>query len=136
MTRRQISRSVRSMPTDVEVIGTYEVPTAENALLIEVAAAVAPSELDVGAFTQEEPGQPRENWQAPWMEQWLDESGENILTEPFDAPPENLTTSRLVFFLHYVALDRPLVTPAGEVPLPAPLQLPSRLQAVEYDPVD
>jgi hypothetical protein len=70
------------------------------------------------------------------MEQWLDENGENIVTEPFDPPPENVAASRLVFFLHYVALDRPLITPAGEVPLPPPVQLPSRLEGVEYDPVD
>ena len=124
------------MPSDVEVVGAYEVPGAENALLIEVAAAVPPAVLDVGAFTQEEPGQPRDNWQVPWMEQWLDESGEKIVTEPFDPPPENLATSRLVFFLHYVALDRPLITPEGEVPVPSPSPLPSRLHAVEYDPVD
>ena len=123
------------MPAGVEIVGVYEVPSAPEALLIEVAASVPPDELDVGGVTQEEPGRPRDNWQAPWMEQWLDESGANIVSEPFDAP-DNMATSRLVFFLHYVALDRPLVTPTGDVPLPSPVALPSRLAAVEYDPVD
>jgi hypothetical protein len=124
------------MPSAVEVIGVYEVPSARDALLIEIAAAAPPADLDVGAFTQEEPGQPRDNWQAPWMEQWLDESGESIVSEPFDAPPDDIATSRLVFFLHYVALDRPLITPTGEVPLRDPVALPPRLSAVEYGPVD
>jgi hypothetical protein len=124
------------MPSKVEVIGTYEAPNAPDALLIEIAAAVPPNELDMGAFTQEAPGQPRDNWQAPWMEQWLDDSGENIVTEPFGAPPADMATSRVVFFLHYVALDGPLITPAGEVPLPPPTAVPPRLEAVEYEPVD
>jgi hypothetical protein len=123
------------MPS-VDVVWVYQVPSAPDALLIEVAAPVPPDELDLGGFTQEVPEQPRENWQAPWMEQWLDESGENFFGEPFDAPPEGMTTSRLVFYLHYVARDRPLLTPTGDVPLPSPVALPPRLSAVEYEPVD
>ena len=124
------------MPSPIEVVGVYDVPDAPDALLIEVASQDAPDELDVGEFTQEEPGQPRENWQAPWMEQWLDVSGDNIASEPFEPPPDDLASSRLVFFLHYVALDRPLLTPAGPVPLPAKTDLPQRLAGVEYEPVD
>lgn len=124
------------MPSSLEVVGVYDVPGAPDALLIEVIAQDSPEELDVGAFTQEEPGQPEDNWQAPWMEQWLDESGENIVSEPFDPPPDSLTSSRLVFFLHHVALDRPLLTPAGPVALPAKTDLPPRLAGVEYEPVD
>ena len=70
------------------------------------------------------------------MEQWLDESGENIVSEPFDPPPDNLASSRLVFFLHHVALERPLLTHAGPVALPAKADLPPRLAGVEYEPVD
>ena len=82
-----------------------------DALLIEVAAGGAPSELDLGGFTQEEPGRPRDDWQVPWMEQWLDESG-------------------------YVAPNRPLITPAGPIELPQPAPLPARLAGVQYEPVD
>jgi hypothetical protein len=114
----------------------YDVPSAPEALLIEVVAAIPPGELGVSAFTQEEPGRPRDDWQAPWMEQGLDERGENVVSEPFDAPPDDVATSRLVFFLHYVALDRPLITPTGEVPLSSPVAMPPRLAAVEYAPVD
>jgi hypothetical protein len=124
------------MTSRIEVVGVYEIPDAPHAVLIEIAVDTRPDDLDLGAFTQEEPGQPRENWQAPWMEQWLNESGERIVSEPFDPPPDNLTSSRVVFFLHYVSFDRPLITPAGEVALPAKAPLPPRLSAVEYEPVD
>jgi hypothetical protein len=124
------------MTNPVEVVGVYEVPDAPDALLIEVVAAELPKELDLGGFTQEDPGQPVDNWQVPWMEQWLDETGEHIVGEPFDPPPDDLASSRVVFFLHFVALDRPLMTPTGSVVLPKPAPLPSRLAGVEYEPVD
>lgn len=124
------------MPSEIAVVGVYELPDAPDALLIEVASPDSPDDLDVAAFTQEEPGQPEDNWQVPWMEQWLDPSGDSIVSEPFDPPPDNLASSRLVFFLHYVVLDRPLRTPAGPIALPAPTDLPPRLAGIEYEPVD
>ncbi len=120
----------------IEVVGVYVVPDAADARLVEVVADLPPHDLDLGLFTQEEPSQPRENWQAPWMEQWLDETGERVLTEPFDSPPEGLDKSRVVFFLHYLSPDRPLITPEGEVPLPPPSLMPARLSDVEYEAVD
>ena len=87
------------MAAAIEVVGVYEVPDAPGALLIEVATDDPPDALDLGEFTQEEPEQPRENWPSPWMEQWLDEAGESIVSEPFDPPPGSLASIRLVFFL-------------------------------------
>ena len=55
------------MADAVEVVGVYEVPDAPDAHLIELRSPTPPEDLDVGEFTQEEPGQPRENWQTPWM---------------------------------------------------------------------
>src|SRR4051794_186668 len=103
------------MAEGVEVVGVYEIPGAPDAHLIEVRSAVPPEQLDLAAFTQEEPGQSREDWQAPWMERWLDPSGERVLTEEFDPPPDGLAESRLVFFLHFLSFDRPLLTPTGAV---------------------
>ena len=125
-----------AMADSVEVVGVYEVPDAPDAHLVEVRSATPPDALDVGEFTQEQPEQPHEDWQAPWMERWLDPSGEQVLTEEFDPPPDGLSESRLVFFLHDLSFDRPLLTPAGPVELPAPTPAPSRLAGVGYEPVD
>jgi len=124
------------MSGSIEVVGVYEVPDASDAVLIEIVAEDPPRAVNVGAFTQEEPGQPDGSWQVPWMERWLHESGQEIASEPFEPPPDHLTTSRLVFFLHHVTPDRPLLTPAGPVALPPKTRLPSRLAGVEYEPVD
>jgi hypothetical protein len=40
--------------------------------LIGVRSATAPTDLDFGAFNAEEPRRAQENWQAPWMERWLE----------------------------------------------------------------
>lgn len=124
------------MTDAVEVVGVYEVPSAPDGHLVEVRSPSPPDSLDIGGFTQEEPGQPRESWQAPWIERWLDPSGEQVLTEEFDPPPAWLSESRLVFFLHYLAFDRPLLTPSGPVELPMPTAVPQRLVGVAYEPVD
>jgi hypothetical protein len=124
------------MSDEVGVVGVYELPDVPDAHLVEVRSATPPDELEIGAFTQEEPGQPREDWQAPWMERWLDPSGERLLTEEFDPPPDGLSESRLVFFLHFLSFDRPLLTPTGPVDLPNATALPERLAGVGYEPVD
>ena len=120
---------------EVEVVGVYEVSDAADAHLIEVRSSMPPEELDIGGFTQEEPGRPRADWQVPWMEHWLDPSGTQVLTDGFDPPPDGLSTSRLAFFMHFLGLDRPLLTPAGPLELPSPVPLPERLASVRYEPV-
>jgi hypothetical protein len=124
------------MDGSVEVVGVYEMPNAPHAHLVEVRSPTPPEDLDLGEFTQEEPGQPRDNWQAPWMERWLDPTGELVLTEEFDPPPGGLSESRLVFFLHHLSFDWPLLTPSGSLELPAPTAAPPRLAGVGYEPVD
>jgi hypothetical protein len=60
--------------------------------LSKFVSATPPDELDVGGFTQEEPG--------------------------------------------FLAFDRPLLTPAGQVELPKPTPAPIRLAGLAYEPVD
>jgi hypothetical protein len=127
---------VRAVPGSVVVVGVYEVAGGADAHLLELVAEVPPDEFDLGAVTQEEPGQPQENWQAPWLERYLDPSGERVLTEPFDEPPAGLATTRVVFFLHLLSFERPLLTPGGPVELVPARPVPDRLASVEYEPVD
>jgi hypothetical protein len=41
---------------------------------------------------------------------------------------------RLAFFFHYLRLEGPLVTPAGQLGLPPPSARPARLATLEYEP--
>jgi hypothetical protein len=112
----------------VEVLGVYAVPEArEPCQLIEVAVTDA-FEFDVGDFTQETPGQPRDNWQVPWDERFLNGAGD--AEDPTAGAQGNV---RLAFFFHDLDPARPLITPFGTVPLPEPTERPARLQWLQYE---
>ena len=129
----------------VEIIGVYRLEKdaiseydelmnpekAENALIIELIVKKPPSEYDLGDFTQPT-DLPRDSWQVPYAEYYFDRAGESVLSEmepPQDSGPE----SRIVFFMHYLDLSRPLQTPFGDVPLKQPTDMPARLKGkIEY----
>jgi hypothetical protein len=58
------------------------------------------------------------NWQAPYDERVVSET---------DA------RARVVFFFHYLDLNKPLLTPTGALALPAPKKMPARLKAIMYE---
>ena len=116
----------------VEILGVYPVDAPEPCHLIEVMVLDHQGPIDIGKFTQQIPGRPQENWQAPWDERVLDASGELVLLDPF---PSNINAEgavRLVFFFHYLSFDRPLITPAGNITVPEPRNRPTRLAVIEY----
>lgn len=91
----------------------HPVPEApEPCHLIEL--RVTGPDFDVGEVTQAENGVPRESWQAPWDEQFLD-------------------PDRVVFFFHHLDPSRPLSTPSGAVDLPPESPRPSHLEGLEYE---
>jgi hypothetical protein len=118
----------------VSVVGVYPV---ESCHLVEVLIRHHTGILDIGGFTQEVPGQPRGNWQAPWDERVLDSDGTKDIAGRF---PRNIvadgTPLRVAFFLHFVDFKTPLITPAGAVDLPDPEPRPQRLAFLDYDAPD
>ena len=71
--------------------------------------------LNWGEVTQAAPGQPPRNWQVAYDEQPLDRD-----------------RHRWAFFIHYLDLNAPLLTPFGPVRLPAPTPRPPHLAHVMY----
>lgn len=118
----------------VEVIGVYPVKAPEPCHLIELVVADAKSDFDVGKITQAVDGRPRDNWQVPWDEHFLNEKGEALFNSSAPSEVPASSTFRLVFFLHYLNINKPLITPYGPVPLPKPSNKPSRLSFVVYEP--
>jgi hypothetical protein len=106
-----------------EDLGAEERQSAEDevrshfAALFLIEAEITPpaADFDWSGVTQEVPGEPRSSWQVPYDERQLTESG------------------RWAFFFHRLDLERPLLTPAGPVTLPAPSPAPQRLRTVEYE---
>ena len=120
----------------IKVIGVYPIETDEPVHLIEVSVLGAQGIFKVGDITQEIADQPRDNWQAPYMEQILSASGDEVLAVDYEAskqPELWRGDMRLAFFFHYLDFERPLQTPFGEVQLPAESELPERLAMMEYE---
>jgi hypothetical protein len=117
----------------VTVLGIHPIDEAPDPChLVEIQLDGDPGErLDLRAVTQEaEP--PGTSWQTPSGEHRLDPTGSS--GRPLDdddaaalAPP-----ARAAFFFHYLRLDRPLLTPAGPLQLPAPTPRPARLRWLRY----
>ena len=99
----------------MKIIGVHPILAPQLCHLIEVDIGEHSEPIDWGAVTQEDPGQPRANWQVAYDEMALNDEGK-----------------RWVFFFHYLDFSRLLTTPAGLLELPAPTPLPDYLKPVQY----
>ena len=123
----------------IKIIGVYPIKAREPVHLIEVQVNDSPGKFDLSKFTQEVPNVDPSNWQAPWDECILDETGEQVIADWYVAqrkPELWVGTVRMTFFFHYLDLSRPLQTPFGETNLPASSEKPGRLSAIKYTPPD
>ena len=84
--------------------------------LLEIEVEPEEVEIDWSAITQSIDDQPRDNWQVPWDERRVGDSG-----------------NRWAFFLHHVQPQRPLMTPLGDRKLPDPTPIPRHLEHIVYD---
>jgi hypothetical protein len=117
----------------IVIIGVYPVGVSEPCHLVELLISNHNGTIDIANFTQESPGQPKTNWQVPWDERVLDAAGEKDVLGQF--PNEIVADGdlRVVFFFHYLDLDRPLITPVGRIPLPVLTDRPDRLNFLQYE---
>lgn len=100
----------------IKIMGVHPVVAPQPCHLIELEIGEQSAPFDWGAVTQDDPAQPRANWQVAYDEAPLNDEG-----------------TRWAFFMHYLDFSRPLLTPAGSLELPAPTPLPDRLKHVKYD---
>jgi len=121
----------------IAVVGVYPVDEArEPCHLIELLIEGACDGLRMAEFTQEVPGQPRDNRQVPWDEYVLSADGTSGELVSFPGPLNVVESARVAFFFHYLDLSEALQTPAGPTVLPEPTRCPSRLAFIKYEPPD
>jgi hypothetical protein len=106
------------MATHAKVIGVHAVEADEPVHLIELLVEGAVDCFDIGEVTQETPGQPKSNWQAPYDDRILEESKQSL---------------RIAFFFHYLDFERPLLTPAGPLSVPPATKAPVHLIDITYE---
>lgn len=102
--------------TTMRIIGIYPVAASERCHLIEVELDNFSERFEWEKVTQEDPSQPRANWQVAYDETHLYENG-----------------MRWAFFFHYLDFSRPLITPSGPLELPRPTALPGHLAYLKYE---
>jgi len=117
----------------IKVVGVYPVEAPEPCHLLELVFDSVDDAIDFMEFTQQVRHRPRDSWQVPWDERFLDVTGEREI-DP-DAPDVQPAVDRfrVVFFFHYLDHGRPLLSPAGPLSLPEPTVRPQRLAFVHYE---
>jgi hypothetical protein len=117
----------------VKIIGVYPVQESEEPChLIELLLKNYTGPVSMVDFTQRVPAQPKANWQVPYDEYLLNESGDAGKPVPFPHPIQVIDEQRIAFFFHYLELTDPLQTPFGDVSLPMPSPYPHRLTFIKY----
>ena len=114
----------------IVLIGHYFVSEDTDASLIELIIEKKANEINVGEFTQEIKNTPRKNWQAPFAEKYLDADGKSILGDDLDLPKVLTDTTRIIFFIYFLATDKPLVTPFGDLQLTQKIEAPKRVKEI------
>lgn len=119
----------------VEIIGVYPVREFRGLSLVEVQVDAPYTEIDVEQFVQPEPDLLPDEWPHAHDVRYLNPEGTLMIGDTFMRPVQDHETTRLVFFIYDLDIQRPLLTPFGLVPLPKRRPMPTRLQqTVQYHP--
>lgn len=116
--------------SNVDYYGCYDYN--EEWYLIEMLINEESREIDWSAFTTPEEGMDERDWQAPYMEQYLNEDGTERICDVYDTPAESVNPCRVAFFIYKTDAEM-LITPYGQFPLEC-MDMPERLEdIVEFD---
>ena len=120
----------------IEIVGVYTVKRSPEVKLIECIIDCPPLQVDVSKFIHPVDNMPKSSWQAAYDEQYLNENGTEVIGGFCEVPTDTLST-RLVFFLHFVNSNNPLLSQFGKLRLPAESSMPDRLRnLIKYVQVD
>ena len=122
----------------VQIIGVHPVKTDDICHLIELVVKDLNGPIDMCQFTQPVDGQPQSSWQVPYMDQFLNKDGTEIIGDVMyhgnDYPNLWVGDVRFAFFIYFLDFEKPLQTPFGPVNLSKPSKMPKRLKMVEFIP--
>src|SRR5262245_18267736 len=102
----------------VEVLGVHPVESAEEPYRLVELEVAGEGEFQMGAITQPQSRAPVSDWQVPYDEHQLAADGGQWTPINVGSLIQVRGAVRLAFFFHYLALEEPLRTSAGSVPLP------------------
>lgn len=117
----------------IELLGLY--PIQKDVHLIEIMVRGKPGEaVQMEEFTQPKRGVRKSSWQVSYDEHLVNRGG----TDGFRIhEPQGIRIEmdlRMTFYMHYLDVSLPLLTPIGEMRLPSETPLPQRLKFLKYEP--
>jgi hypothetical protein len=120
--------------SSVAILGCYSIGR-DPWHLIELRLRNVCEPIDFGAFILPLPGAQECDWQVPWDERLLDDSGEKQLADDVSLRrgPEILYGNPRLCFFMYLCSNEDLRTPFGSVRLPESTERPSRLNFVQFE---
>ena len=98
----------------------------KDLLLIEMQVDVSWKWIRWHQFEVPQEGVDPSNWQAPYLEQYLNEDGTAMICDLYDTPTENTVPCRFVFFLYKTGAHS-FRCQFGQFDLTAPQAVPARL---------
>lgn len=116
---------------EIQVLGCHAFG-ADPWRLIDVQVTGLDEPLDLASWSLPAPGLPRENWQAPYNEHLLTSDGWVRWGVDGDLDTPASRSLRLCFWLYMMA-EGPLLTPSGEVAIPASTPLPEHLASLAFE---
>lgn len=109
---------------------------SEEWYLIEMLLDLSAPDILWDRITVPQKGVSKLNWQAPYMEQYLNEAGSIKICDTYDMPKEDVRPCRVAFFIFKVS-SKTLSTPYGDFPLSDANPVPDRLTGlIEFENVD
>ena len=102
---------------------------SEALLLIEMQIDVSWKRIRWHQFAVPQEGVDPSNWQAPYLEQYLNADGTDRICPLYDTPAENTAPCRFVFFLYKTGAPRPSCQ-FGDFDLTAPQTVPARVMRI------
>ena len=117
----------------IEVVGVYAVRAEEPCHLIEIEVSDCTSQIDFLQFTQPLDDQPRDNWQVPYDEAFLDAEGIRLVDEDDQYKQPSVPRFRAAFYFHYLDQKQPLQSQVGPLKLPKTTKKPRRLAFLRYE---
>jgi len=120
----------------VSLIGVYTFEKYSDVNIIELFFNNAPEYVALDEITQPKLNMDRLDWQAPYLECYLNESGDFAVINYTDLPKKSSTT-RVAFFFHDLNFDEILITSHGTINLTQAIPVPDRLRKImPYESTD
>ena len=111
----------------IQLIGVYKTNETSNIYLLEFIINSSPIDVDVSSFVQKDDTISKESWQTAYDEHFLNDDGTKVIGTFLNQESLTGDKTRMVFFMYFIDLNKPLISQYGEIQLTNLSPVPDRL---------